>query len=309
MADDSRRRVEQALRREARRLDRKLEKLDGELRRAHEASRLGREGELLKGVLPSVRRGDASVTARDFETGEDVEIALDPALSPGENLDRLFRRYQKALRSLQKAGAQEDAVRAARAELAALEAELAELVGSGADPEAMAAFVARPAVARLLPKPEEKPARRAPRSGDDTRVLGKQRVPARLAPRRYATAGDLEIWVGRSAAGNDHLSLRLARGKDLFFHLDGAPGSHVILRTGGRDDPPSEAVLDACELAVHFSRFKNASRADVHVVPAANVRKPKGAKPGLVTVHGGRTVHLRRVPKRLERVLAARIED
>jgi len=118
----------------------------------------------------------------------------------------------------------------------------------------------------------------------------------------------LEIWVGRSAAGNDHLSIRLARGKDLFFHLDGAPGSHVILRTEGKSDPPAEAVLDACELAVHFSKQKNASRADVHAVPIANVRKPKGAKPGLVTVHGGKTIHLRRVPQRLKRVLDSLID-
>ena len=115
--------------------------------------------------------------------------------------------------------------------------------------------------------------------------------------------------MGRSDAANDFLSTRLARGKDLFFHLDGAPGSHVILRTEGRSDPPSEAVLDACELAVHFSKQKKANRADVHVVPIQNVRKPKGAKPGLVVVHGGRSVHLRREEKRLERILAARIES
>jgi predicted ribosome quality control (RQC) complex YloA/Tae2 family protein len=114
--------------------------------------------------------------------------------------------------------------------------------------------------------------------------------------------------VGRSDAGNDHLTTRLARGNDLFFHLDGAPGSHVVLRTGGRTDPPSEALLDACELAVHFSKAKNASRADVHVVPIKNVRKPKGAKPGLVTVHGGRTVHLRRTPARLARLLESRLD-
>ena len=139
--------------------------------------------------------------------------------------------------------------------------------------------------------------------------LGKRSVPRRLAPRRYPTENGLEIWVGRSDAANDFLTTRLARGKDLFFHLDGAPGAHVILRTEGRSDPPSEAVLDACELAVHFSKYKNASRADVHAVPIANVRKPKGAKPGLVTVHGGKTIHLRRTEIRLKRILAARIED
>ena len=153
------------------------------------------------------------------------------------------------------------------------------------------------------------PGRKSAAQGTGEVQLGKRSVPRRLAPRRYRSAGDLEIWVGRSDAGNDFLSLRLARGKDLFFHLDGAPGSHVVLRTEGRSDPPSEAVLDACELAVHYSKAKNAGRADVHVVPIANVSKPKGAKPGLVHVHGGRTVHLRRTPARLERLLAARIDD
>ena len=140
-------------------------------------------------------------------------------------------------------------------------------------------------------------------------LVGGRPVPARLQPRRYASTGGLEIWVGRSDAGNDHLTTRLARGNDLFFHLDGAPGSHVVLRTQGRSDPPSEALLDACELAVHFSKQRNASRADVHVVPIKNVRKPKGAKPGLVMVHGGKTIHLRRTPQRLRRVLEARIEE
>ena len=118
----------------------------------------------------------------------------------------------------------------------------------------------------------------------------------------------MEIWVGRSDACNDHLTTRLARGNDLFFHLDGAPGSHVILRTAGRSDPPSEALLDACELAVHFSKQKNASRADVHIVPIKRVKKPKGAKPGLVYVTGGRTLTLRRDEKRLARLLASRID-
>ena len=133
--------------------------------------------------------------------------------------------------------------------------------------------------------------------------------PRRLHPRRYRSADGLEIWVGRSDEGNDHLSTRLARGRDLFFHLDGAPGSHVVLRTEGRLDPPSESLVDACELAVHFSKGKHAGRADVHIVPIKNVKKPKGAKRGLVYVSGGRTLHLRREPARLERLLASRIDE
>ena len=67
--------------------------------------------------------------------------------------------------------------------------------------------------------------------------------------------------------------------------------------------------MDACELAVHFSKSRNAGRADVHVVPIKQVKKPKGAKRGLVYVSGGKTVHLRREPARLERLLASRIDD
>ena len=134
-------------------------------------------------------------------------------------------------------------------------------------------------------------------------------VPRKLLPRRFRSVDGLEIWVGRSDEGNDHLSTRLARGNDLFFHVEGTPGSHVVLRTEGRPDPPSASLLDACELAVRFSKQRNATRADLHVVPIKNVKKPKGAKRGLVYVTGGKTIHLRREAARLERVLASRIED
>jgi predicted ribosome quality control (RQC) complex YloA/Tae2 family protein len=303
------RRVEQALRKETRGLDRKLAKLDESLAEARDAGRLEREGELLKTVLPQISRGDSEVIAEDFETGESVRIALDPKLSAADNLERHFKRYRKAVRSLTKAGARHDAVLAARAEIETLTRRFEEIAEAAASGDALEAFADEPAVRKLVRK--YAPVAPADKGKPQTteRKLGKRTVPARLMPRRYRTAGGLEIWVGRSAAANDHLSLRLARGKDLFFHLDGAPGSHVILRTEGRGDPPSEAVIDACELAVHFSKQKNATRADVHAVPIANVRKPKGAKPGLVSVHGGKTIHLRRTPARLESVLAARIDD
>ena len=135
------------------------------------------------------------------------------------------------------------------------------------------------------------------------------KVPGRLLPRRFKTANGLEIWVGRSAEANDYLTTALAHDHDLFFHLEDSPGSHVVLRTEGRTDPPKESLLDACELAVHFSKQRAASRATVHVAPIKQVRKPAGAKPGLVYVSRGKTIHLRRDPRRLERVLNARVDE
>jgi predicted ribosome quality control (RQC) complex YloA/Tae2 family protein len=299
------RRIGQALRREAKSLDKKLERIDAELAEAEADAKLERAGELLKAALSTLRRGDTEARVRDFATGEELRIPLDPLLAPAENLERIFKRYRKGVRALTKGGAQRDAVRGSRDLIAALERELE---GAGEDDLALAALALKPELARLLGRHAPAPAQQRAREAREFKV-GKMVVPMRLAPRRYRTESGLEIWVGRSDEANDLLSTRLARGNDLFFHLDGAPGSHVILRTEGKSDPPSEAVLDACELAVHFSKQKRAGWADVHVVPARNVRKPKGAKPGLVMVHGGRTVHLRREPARLERILAAKVED
>ena len=305
--DELSRRMAQALRKQRKSAERRLGRIESELAEAELASELQRHGELLKGVLGELRPGQSEVIVRDYATGDDVSVPLDPALSPKQNLEATFKRYQKLVRRLTKAGGQADAARESVAAIAALEVDLEAAVAQGTD--SVTALCERDEAARLLRRyaPARRsegalPERRKPRGPFSD-------VPKRLQPRRYLSADGLEIWVGRSDQGNDHLSTRLARSMDLFFHLDGAPGSHVVLRTGGRADPPSESVVDACELAVHFSKFKNSGRADVHLVPIKNVKKPKGAKPGLVYVTGGRTVHLRRESGRLERLLASRIED
>jgi len=299
----------QALRKERKAAARRFERVEAELAEADQASELQRHGELLKGHLGEVRPGASEICVRDYESGEEVTIPLDPTKSPRDNLEATFKRYQKLVRRLTKAGGQVDRAREALEELESLEAELTALLDAGEQEvgEALEEFVARERVAALL-------ARHAPRGAAvvapaPAKLPGVLRgLATRLVPRRYRSRDGLEIWVGRSDEGNDYLTTRLARGKDLFFHLDGAPGSHVILRTEGRSDPPSESLLDACELAVHFSKAKKATRADVHVVPIKQVKKPKGAKRGLVWVTGGRSIHLRREDKRLERLMASRID-
>lgn len=302
------RRLTRALDKEERRVARKLEKIDEELAAAGRAEELARHGELLKNALGSVPKKASEVVVTDPANGEEVRIELDPSLSAAQNLEGIFKRYKKALRKLTKVGGQQDGLRAAAAELAALREAFEAARDAGAMPDFAEGEAVQALLSRHAPAPQPSGKRRPSQPSAEVQ-LGKRSVPRRLAPRRYPTEGGLEIWVGRSDAANDFLTMRLARGKDLFFHLDGAPGSHVILRTEGRSDPPSEAVIDACELAVHYSKAKNATRADVHVVPIANVSKPKGAKPGLVMVHGGRTVHLRRTPGRLERLLESKIDD
>jgi predicted ribosome quality control (RQC) complex YloA/Tae2 family protein len=303
------RRVERALRRAAQALDKKLALLAADAGAAGEAESLRRQGELLKGALGGVARGAREVRARDFGSGEEVVIPLDPALAPRKNVDALFARARKAEKRAERALRERGEAEARREALAALEADFAALAPD--DAAALAAFAERPEVARLLARFAAEPAAAAGAPAavaKPRRVwrLGKQELPARLAPRVYRSATGLEIWVGRSDEGNDLLSTRLARGNDLFFHLDASPGSHVVLRTEGRSDPPAEALLEAAELAVHFSKHRKATEAHVVIAPIKNVSKPRGAKPGLVHVKGGRSLRLRREAKRLERVLARR---
>lgn len=319
---EQQRKVLALLEKERKTAQRRIERIEEELREADQASVLERHGELLKANLARIAPGARSVVVSDFASGLPVEIPLDPELTPRANLEAIFKRYQKLIRRLSKAGGQIDEARAQWGRLSALESEAREIVAAsapGGDESARwSAFVARDEVARLLaregvvvgsPAEDRSPGRAAQTRARPALPAAYRDQPKRLHPRRYRTASGLEIWVGRNDDANDFLTTRLARAKDLFFHLAGAPGSHVILRTEGRADPPADALLDACELAVHFSKAKNAGSAEVHVVPIQNVRKPKGAKPGLVYVTGGRSLHLRREEARLERILAARIDD
>jgi predicted ribosome quality control (RQC) complex YloA/Tae2 family protein len=300
------RRLENALSKEADFLERKAVNLLADLGEAVEAEGYRRKGELLKLALHSIRPGAESVTVTDYETGSPVVISLDPRLSPAENLTAYFKRYQKELRGVGVLREQLQALRSTQAMVAELQRRLSGMLGPlGLDLQALRALAGDAPVRKLLSRyyPDRSARRPVPS------MPGKKEIPGRLRPKRYRTEQGLEIWVGRSQEGNDYLTMRLARGNDLFFHLEAYPGSHVILRMEGKAPPPPESVLDACELAVHFSKLKEARRADVHVASVKNIKKPKGAKPGLVYVTRGKTIHLRRDPKRLENILASRFDE
>ena len=305
-AESLARRIRQALNRERNLLGRTLIRLHEDLADARLAETYREKGELLKGVLHAIKPGDATVRATDYTTGETVEIPIDPTISPAANLESYFARYHKNTRGVSMIRTQIGKLEASRAEIENLEDRMVALLEKDPpDKGALEKIAALPVVRRLIgryaPKRKKEPA--------GPKAKAKSEIPSRLRPKRYRTADDLEIWVGKNDEGNDYLTTRLARGNDLFFHLEGYPGSHVVLRTEGRSDPPSGSLLDACELAVHFSKMKTAKSADVHIAPIKNVKKPKGARPGLVYVRQGRTIRLRRDPARLQNILASKSDE
>jgi predicted ribosome quality control (RQC) complex YloA/Tae2 family protein len=301
------RRIETVLAREADFLDRKAVNISQDLGEAGRAEEYKKKGELLKSLLHEIKPGASEVQAVDFETGDWVTIPLEARLTPVENLNAYFTRYQKVARGVTVLQQQILEVRNAQTGLDAFRKELAE-VRAAPDPDLslIEAWELRPAIRKLLARhyPSVQPRKLTPAAAGK-----KKEIPGRLLPKKYRTEDGLEIWVGRNDEGNDYLTTRLARGNDLFFHLDGYPGSHVILRTSGKTDPPPESTLAACELAVHFSQLKKATRADVHVAAVKDVKKPRGTKAGLVYVTKGKTIHLRRDPRRLQSILASRFDE
>jgi len=97
--------------------------------------------------------------------------------------------------------------------------------------------------------------------------------------------------VGRSARQNETVTFDLASSGDVWFHARGMPGSHVVLKTAG-GAPPARSIEQAAALAAYYSRGRGSTTVPVDVVPARNVRRVKGGKPGLVHISGETTVNV-----------------
>jgi predicted ribosome quality control (RQC) complex YloA/Tae2 family protein len=122
--------------------------------------------------------------------------------------------------------------------------------------------------------------------------------------RTFRSLSGVAILVGRGAEQNDALTLRVARGNDLWLHARGLPGAHVVARLDKGKAPDQDTLLDAAHLAVHFSDARGQPQADVAYTRAKHVRKARGAGPGAVTYSQERVLLVRVEPVRLERLLA-----
>ncbi len=112
--------------------------------------------------------------------------------------------------------------------------------------------------------------------------------------KKFNSSSGLEIWVGQDDYSNDQLSLKIAHTNDLWFHVSGLPGSHVLLRCGESGaTPDKESVREAASLAAWYSKMRNAGKVAVFYCLAQYVKKPRGAKPGTVTIHKEKKISVR----------------
>jgi predicted ribosome quality control (RQC) complex YloA/Tae2 family protein len=253
-------------------------------------------GELLKINLDSIERGSRSFTVENvFEEGSpSIEIPLDPTKSAKKNMERCFKKYRKMKNGLDKIDELLPDVKTRLDKLDALASEL-ESVRSGAcsaDEETIANLADRLSSLGIIPHKRRK-----------------NKVQVNQGPRRFRSRDGFEILVGRSMRENDELTIRMARGNDIFLHASGHAGSHVIVRVPRGKSAPLDTLLEAAHLAAHYSKSKDARRVDIHYTQRKHVSKPKGARPGLVHLSRWKTLSIKKSDPARDRILGSRIRQ
>lgn len=274
-----------------------VHKLEAQVADVARADELERHADLLKSNLHTIPRGAREARLTDYTTGEAVEVVL--ALDPAEPLqDQMEALYKKA--------------RKLRSGEAAVQTRLGEVDRGIADlHELMAAIEATPAEDDEALDAIEKKLRKLGALPKETSGPRPKQPQLNLGPRSFRTREGHEVLVGRNDEENDRLTMRMARGNDLFFHVRGCPGSHVLLRVDPKRPPNHESLLDAATVAVHWSKARARGAAvDVSYTPRKWVKKPRGAKPGLVQISNEKTIRAGNDPDRLKRILSTgRRED
>lgn len=272
--------------RRRRQLERRLRAIEADLARIDDVAPLRDRASLLLAHLSAIpsRASEAIVTDWNADPPQPLRIPIDPARGPKGEAEALFRRARKLER-----GAAIALDRHARTEQ-----EIARL-------DALVEAIASASEADL-----ERLEREASRLGARAQRAGSVAEAAARRPyRTFRGAGDRAILVGRSAADNDVLTLRVARAHDHWLHARGVAGTHVIVPLDRGEICPPELLVDAAHLAACFSEARGETQVEVQHVSRRHVRKPRGSPPGAVVVTREKVLALRVEPARLTRLLAS----
>ncbi len=291
IVDETRRRFEQDLRQQRKKLDRLAQNLESDIRASDAIPRLRFEGELLKANLHLLKRGMKSATLVDWTTGESVEVdvALNPMRTPAEEVSTRFDEAHRLERAREAAQVRREQT---LDRVAKIDAVLSQFAAATTPHELDSAREAGERAGVLKPARPGVPAD-TPRK----KPVQEPRKPYHT----FVSKDGIEMLVGRTAADNDELTFAVANGNDFWFHVRDYPGSHVVIRA--REELPPETLLDAATLAVHFSKADSHAKRDVSWTRRKFVTKARGAPPGQVLLSSHKTLHLRPDPARLARLL------
>ena len=229
-------------------------------------------GDLITSNLYRMERGQGKLVCENYydEAGSEAVIQLDPLLTPQQNAAQYYKRYAKA-KTAEKYLRQQMEI--ARRDLEYLESVLEEIGRAETEQDFLEIRSELREAGFLKKQGKKEPRQRAAR------------------PREFRTSGGFLVLVGRNNRQNDHLTLREADHRDLWLHTQKLHGSHVILRTGGQAVGEDDLV-EAARLAAWYSQARESGNVPVDYARVKDVKKPAGARPGMVVYTKYQTVNV-----------------
>ncbi|MCT4433614.1 fibronectin/fibrinogen-binding protein [Lactococcus cremoris] len=245
----------------------KLKKQERELLATDNAEIFRQKGELLNTFLNQVPNDKTSVTLENYYTNEPLDIALNPALSPAQNAQRYFHRYQKLKQAVKFLGEQIAKTKETIHYLESVESNL-----ENAD------------------VPEIADIREELIQTGYIKQKYRNKKQKMLPPEKYQAEDGTIILVGKNNLQNEQVSFKLSRRGDLWFHVMDIPGSHVLIT--GNSNPSDETITFAGELAAYFSKARYSNLVQVDVLDVKKLHKPTGTAPGFVTYDREKTIRV-----------------
>lgn len=246
----------------------KLKKQEKELLATENAEEFRQKGELLTTFLHQVPNDQDQVVLDNYYTNQPITISLDKALTPNQNAQKYFKRYQKLKEAVKYLT---DLIEETKATILYLESVETVLSQAGLDE-----------IAEI---------REELIQTGFIRRRQREKIQKRKKPEKYlASDGKTIILVGRNNLQNEELTFKIARKEELWFHAKDIPGSHVVI--SGNLNPSDEVKTDAAELAAYYSKGRLSNLVQVDMIEVKKLNKPTGGKPGFVTYTGQKTLRV-----------------
>lgn len=254
------------------RINRKIHNREKELKATESREKYRIYGELIKTNLHTIQSGDSFVDCVNYydENCAGIRIPLDVTLSPSKNAQKYFKEYRKLSNA---AGMLNGLIVDAKAELSYVESVFDSLCRAKTVTDIMQ--IREELIEAGYIKLKSK---------------GKRQKLAKSEPYRFTSSDGFEILVGKNNHQNDELTLKIAEKKDIWMHTKDIAGSHVIVRSNGQNVPDSTLVF-AANLAAKHSKAASSHAVPVDYALAKYVKKPAGAKPGMVIYTTNKTIY------------------
>ncbi|MDY3929984.1 MAG: NFACT RNA binding domain-containing protein [Clostridia bacterium] len=243
------------------------------------------KGDLLTANLYNITQGEKNVVLDNYydENLSKISIELNPSFTPSQNAQRYYKLYQKAKNAEIEAAKQFET---AYDDLQYLESTLVLTQNAQSESDLNAIRNELSELGYMKRKSSVK----------------KQKVQNSSKPHHYISSDGFDIYVGKNNTQNDYLTLRYANSQDIWFHTKKIHGSHTIIKLGINKNVPDSTIKEAAMLAAYYSKGRDSSNVPVDYTAIKNVRKPNGAKPGMVIYDYYNTIYVTPSAPKLEKI-------